>query len=994
MKCNQNWFKRKKLAQAMAFALASSTAVGINAQETDSSEAEAQTEVQNTLEKITVVGSRIRQGGFDEARPVDIIMADTAIKQGISDLGGLLRNSTIAAGSSQVTAATSTAFVENGGEGVQTIGLRGLGANRTLVLLNGRRAGPAGTRGGVSAFDFNTLPLSMVERVEILKDGASSVYGSDAVAGVINIITKKGDGGEIEAFMSQPQDSGGESFRVSGTYGQTFDNGSFRITADYSKQTELAKGDRDFYNCGEQYTFDPDSGERADIIDPRTGKAWCNDLLWGHVWLYDYQDGDTDNVPAGAKAQYDYDGDLGNYLPALETGQPGQISMPDGWYLVNYDPLSDSVTNADHPFQDQESLVPEIETISVFAQADYALTDNIDVYAEALLNRRKSQANGYRQYWSYKYNEDFFATDSLSEGWTGSQWLSPTAITDHSDSGQTVDYSRFVLGVTGDINANWYFDASVQRSRNDGDYYNDIIYDDSITDQNFASGSCVGTQTSVRNVDCVDVPWLSPDLLNGVVSDEVRNFLFGRDYGNTVYKQTTFEAFASGALYELPAGTVNAVIGASYQTDEIVDTPGEQTLLSNVWGSSAAGITKGKDNTTAVFAELQVPILEGEFLVHSLDLDLSARYTDVDSFGDDTTFKVGLNWAITDEFRLRAIRGTSFRSPALFELYLANQSSFSGQRSVDPCINWGTNLDSNAITQTTADNCAADGIASDYAGGAISATIFTGGGAGVLEAETSVSRTLGFIYTANWADLNFSVDWFDIEIKGEVDQLGAANIVSLCYASEFFGSDPLCDQFDRDPGDQRITEVRDSFINIASQINKGYDVELSYSADVGPGTFTFYTQHTFQIESKQALFEDNVIDTNGEFGDPKHVANYTFGYGFDNWLFNWNVNYVGSVSNEQSYFDRIGVNTATYRGQTVDVVLRSDSVMYHNMSVGYDFEDEGVQLTAGIANVFDEAPPRVTTLNLGEVNSVGNSSFYSQYDSYGRRLFLNVSYSF
>lgn len=990
MKAHSTSFKKRRLVQAVAFALAASSAYSINAQEADEPEAEEQ-----VTERIAVVGSRIRQGGFDSARPVDIIMSEAAVKQGITDLGGLLRNSTIAAGSSQVTAATSTAFVQNGGEGAQTISLRGLGANRTLVLLNGRRAGPAGTRGGVSSFDFNTLPISMVERVEILKDGASSVYGSDAVAGVINIITKKGDGGSIEANFSQPLESGGEDFRINGTYGSSFSRGSIRATVDYQKRSELRKGDRDFYNCGEQFITDVDTGERADVIDPRTGNPWCNDLLWGHVWLYDYQDGGpTDNVLPGAKAQFDYDGNLGNFLPPLDTTQPGQINMPPGWFLVNYDRASDGVTNADHPFQDGESFSPKVETISLFVDADYQLTDTMELYSEALFNRRESNANGYRQFWSYKYNENFFAGDPLSAGWTGSQWLSPTAITDHSDSGQTVNYTRFVLGITGDISDTWYFDASIQTSRSDGDYFDDIIFEDAIIDQDFASGSCVGQKTSVRDIDCVDVPWLDPAFLNGQISPEIRDFLFGRDFGNTIYKQSTFEAFASGPLFDLPAGEVNTVVGVSYQTDEIIDTPGEATLARNVWGSTAAGVTQGDDNTKAVFAELQIPVLEDTFLIDFLDLDLSARYTDVSSFGSDTTFKVGLNYAVSDEIRFRASRGTSFRSPALFELFLADQTSFLGQRNVDPCINWQQNLDNGSIGETVAQNCQADGIPGNYPGGTSSATVFTGGGAGVLEAETSVSRTVGFIYTPNFADVNFSIEWFDIQIDGEVTQLGAGNIVGRCYSSEFFATDPLCNQFDREPRDLSISEVRDSFINIASQVNRGIDVELSYTVDVGAGVLNFYTQHTIQLESRRALFEDTEIDTNGEFGDPRRVANYTISYDLDNLSINWNANYIGSVSNEAAYFARVGRTTGRYRGQDVGVTLRSNSVTYHNLSAIYSFEDLGVELTAGVANIFDTAPPRVTTLNLGELNTEGNSAFYSQYDDLGRRIFINTSYSF
>src|SRR5690606_32002628 len=123
--------------------------------------------------------------------------------------------------------------------------------------------------------------------------------------------------------------------------------------------SELQKGDRDYFSCGEQYIFNPDTGERRDVIDPRTGRPACRDLLWGHVWLYDYQ-GPGGNVPS-AQAQFDYDGDLGQYIPgyAVDPNNPDFLVTPPGWFPVNYDRTSDGVANADHPFQDGSSLIPD-----------------------------------------------------------------------------------------------------------------------------------------------------------------------------------------------------------------------------------------------------------------------------------------------------------------------------------------------------------------------------------------------------------------------------------------------------------------------------------------------------------------------------------------------------------------------------------------------------------------------------------------------------------
>lgn len=752
-------------------------------------------------------------------------------------------------------------------------------------------------------------------------------------------------------------------------------------------QEELAQGQRSFFNCAERYIFDPVSGERVDPIDPRTGKAHCNDLLWGHVWLYDYQ-GAGGNVPAGAKAQFDYDGDLANYIPGFATdpSNPDFLVAPPGWFPVAYDRASDAVANADHPFQDRETLIPENELITAYAQGDYELTDSVMLYGEALLNRRTTTSNGYRQFWSYKYNEDFFAGDPLSAGWTGAQWLSPTAITDHSGEKITVDYRRFVLGLNGDF-GNWFWDVSYQDTHNDGEYQSKLIYEDAITPYNFASGSCAGEVTPIRGVDCVDVPWLDPQFLAGNITGEVRDFLFGEQIGNTVYKQQTLEGYITGDLFELPAGPIGVVVGASYQRDSIKDTPGPETLRANTWGQTSAGITEGKHNTKAVFTELQIPVLRDMMFAESVDFNLSGRYTDVSSYGSDYTYKAGVNWQIGQGFRLRASRGTSFRSPALYELYLNNQTSFVGQRAIDPCINWGDGVAAGTTLEIVADNCAADGIPADFGGGAISATVTTGGGAGQLEAETSVAKTVGLVWIPEFID-NFSasIDYFNIEITGEVTSLSAGQIVGNCYISDTFGTEPLCSQFDRDPTDLRITDVRGGYLNISTQVNRGIDMQLGYRIDTPVGELSATYQHTRQLEASQKLFATSEpLDRTGEIGSPKDVGNLMVALDYDDWTFNWTARYIAAVSNGDNI-------TTTYRGEDVRIVVDADAVVYHAFSVTKEFRDAGLDVTFGVANAFDKEPPKVSS--SARVSRLGTSAFYSQYDWLGRRLFLNASYSF
>lgn len=999
--------KNATLARAISCVIATSALGAAESQAQDPGAVEP-----TELGEVAVTGSRIRHDAYSASQPIDIVVPENAASQGISSVSGMLQTSTVAAGSPQVTSATSTAFVQAGGIGAQTLSLRGLGANRTLVLMNGRRAGPAGVRGEVSSFDFNVLPLSVIERVEILKDGASSIYGSDAVAGVVNVITRKGDGATAEGFASQPNESGGEESRFNVSWGKGFERGNFRITADYHREDELERGDRDYFSCGQQFIFDPDTGDRVDVIDPRTGQPHCTDLLWGHVWLYDYQtnftsDGGQGNVPTQRRTlgQFDYDGDLGNFIPgvAVDPDQPWYLSTPPGWFLVNYDRLTDSVANADHPFQNRQSLIPKAERMTFFADGEINLTDNVSVYAEVLLNRRKTTANSYRQFWTYIYNSnfnfvDFFPIDgsgsALSPGWEGAQWLSPTPITDHSDSIIEVDYQRYVAGLRGDIGAGWNWEVSVQKSKSDGDYTDEQIFNDSIADNVFAIDTCVGTTSSVRGAPCVDIPWLDPAFLAGEVSPEVREFLFGVETGNTQYDQWSAEAFISGQLFDMPAGPFGVAIGIHYQEDEILDVPGEITLAGNGWGTTSAGITQGDDTTQAVFAEVEIPLLRDKPAVDSLILTASGRYTDVDSYGTGDTYKVGLNWGITPTFRIRASQGTSFRTPALFELYLANQTSFgSSQRGIDPCIDWGNELAAGNISQTIADNCAAEGIPANFTGGTVTPTIITGGGFGVLKAETSESRTIGFVWQPTFAELSVSVDYFDIEVNDEVDQIGATNIVFGCYDSNFFPNEPLCDLFERVPLlNNGVDNIRDSFINIASQKNRGWDVAALYRTSLPWGSLSIETQHTFQEEDVQALFAETSEDLNGLVGDPDWVGRLNLTFDRGPWSYFWGMNFIGDSSN----YVHFGGNTALYRGETVRVVLDTDMVVYHAASISRDFEDQGLKFLVGVSNVFDEEPPQLSTIGAvgTEVSTIGNSAFYSQYDWLGRRFFLNVTKTF
>ncbi|MGM0630809.1 MAG: TonB-dependent receptor plug domain-containing protein [Pseudomonadota bacterium] len=940
-------------------------------------------------ERIQVTGSRIRTDSFSSDTPIDIISADEATEQGLNTLGELLRTSTIAAGSSQITSALSVGYVTAGGAGTETISMRGLGASRTLVLLNGRRAGPAGTRGQVSAFDMNALPISAIERVEVLKDGASSLYGSDAVAGVINIITKKGDSKSVSVDLSQPFESGGERQRINASIGETFEKGSMRVVLDYNVQKELQRGDRDFYECSERLLYNPD-GSRADPIDPRTGDYHCNDSGFG-LWL---TPAGASNVQSGAKGFYDYDGFLASNgydsINDMANG-PGDLTGPEGFYSGAYSKETDGLWNKAHPFRDKESMVPETKTASVYLQGDYSLTDTTAVYGELLHSSRETETQAYRQFWTADIPTQYA---SAYEGWDGNAGIMPVALTDHYGSDVTVDYSRFVAGLEGSLGF-WDWDVSYQNSYNKGEYGNKVIFRDSMlmAQNHIADGtSCSGETTEFSGKTCVDVPFADPDLLYGNPSDEVRNFLFGYEKGETTYKQQTFEGYITGDLFAVPAGMVSTALGASYQRDEIDDQPGAQSANGNSWGLSSASRTAGSQNTKAVFGEVRVPVLADMAFAQRVDVTGSARWTDVSTYGSDTTFKLGLNWEINDDWRVRASRGTSFRSPALFELYLAGQTGFGGQLSVDPCYDYGAGYEAGTVTEQVYQNCLADGVPTDYDGStSSSATLVTSGGAGNLEAETSVAEGVGFVWTSPEDTFAFSVDYYDVQISGQITSLGGSDIVGSCYRSESFPNDPLCDLFERRDGtddDWGIDIVNGGYVNIASQGTRGADFNFTYQDQFDFGNVRVELEHTAQIEQTYQLFSDSEEENYvNEIGYPKHVGLLNTTFSRDDWSVTWTMRYVDKTNDYKYYGD---TNETTYRGDPVTFVAETPTTFYHTLSGNMNFAD-AFDVTVGVANVFDKEPPMVSP---SYVRAVGNATLYSQYDQLGRRVFANVTYNF
>jgi iron complex outermembrane recepter protein len=1034
-------------------------------------------------ETIVVTGSRLR--GRDETRnpdPVTIIDPTLESREGKLDTADVLQSSPVAAGSTQITSTLSTNFVINGGEGVETINLRGLGDNRTLVLLNGRRAGPAGVRGGVSAFDLNVIPIEAIETIDILKTGASSIYGSDAIAGVVNLVSKKDLRGlEVRGFVTVPEEGGGEQYSLSATYGFGLgDRGHVMIGANYYHHRELERGDRSFLGCPEEHVFSEATGDLADPIDPRTGQPYCGDFLSNIVGLTDVglifqnnlrgpllPDATPPNGTRRPITAVQYDPSLGSILTGANWGNffntnpaiGSQVRVPGGFFPVGaHEATSLAVQNNYDPRVDGDSVIPDTKRFTIFAEAGYELSDRVDLYVEALYNRRKTKTDSSRQLFFFQFPgqadtiyTDFYggyylpfffcenaigdqqcngfaAGDPLNAGFSGGALLQPV-IWAPFDSGTDVKYYRGVAGIRANLDnvlPNGFLDFHIQHSRSDGDYQRTVIFRDAIefgvaewrTDLCADNPYLTGGLTAIRGVPCMDINYTDPRVLAGNYTQAEMDFLFGVDKGNTLYKQTSAELSVGGDVFQLPAGPVKVAVGATIRRDSINDTPGDITLADNIWGSTTSGITAGFERTWELFGEVEVPLLEDLPMIKSLTFSGAARVTNNyaerdfdgahDSDNGNWTYKLAGNWQVTDWLRLRSTYGTSFRAPALFEQFLANESGFLGQ-GIDPCIRWG--LSDNAELQA---NCASQGIPDDYVGAGGSLETFSGGGVGVLDPETSRAWTASVIFTPqSWlwegGKFSFTVDYIDIKVKDQVTQLGAANILSGCYLSDSFPDDPLCDLFERAPegapNEFNILTVRDAYLNIDTQHNKSLDFTTRFRQDLGSlGTLSLLGQLTYQLKDRFKLFQDTVANSNGEVGDPKWVGDLNITWQKAPFTVTYGLTVI-SKTNDLEDLEQIGGTALTannclatnaafaLRGGPYCPVYKLPRVAYHSLSAEIQATRD-FSFLVGVANLFDKKPPLVSTVGtpisaFAQVPTLG-----SYYDYYGRRFFVSAKAKF
>lgn len=1001
------------IAGLVAATMAMTPAVA-SAQSTETTKEEAKKADPTEVDSIVVTGSRIRRDEFSSASPVQIITRSESVLAGTASTAEILQGGTVTSGAAQVDNAF-LGFVTEGGPGANTLSLRGLGAVRTLVLLNGRRLAPAGTRGQVGQADLNTLPSAMVERIEILKDGASSVYGSDAVAGVVNIITRNDiDGVTFEGFTDQTFDGGGAQYRASVVAGKTFDRGNISVSFEHLRGERIKIKDREWAACGRGYLIDPTDGFVYDDKTP-TGELRCNGINYGGGIAHDYI-GAWRSSTGSRTTLTSEPGFVGSYTG---TGTSTALSY-NGWRNVA---STDSRPLA-NPLQNEEDLFSPVRNYTFYGNGNYDLgiLGNAEAYGEILYTRRESSQVGSRQlsldpfgserlgyYYNaptYGANNPLFPTTLAAAGF---QFINPFIFWGNDKSSQEVDYYRASAGIRGDLGfGNWRYDANLMFAKSDASY----TFQSFITDRIRQSLNLViaptgtpaaltitapagtvgagGVYTCASNVgnanpQCVPANLLTENALNGTdIPQALRSWLFKDVTGNTSYEQTTFQFAIDGDLFTLPAGKVGAAFGVELRHDELNDTPPVESQTRSLYNLTSATPTRGKDDIWEVFGEINVPLLANQPFAKQLDASLSARHTNYDSYGSSDTYKVGLTWTPVDWLKLRGTTGTSFRAPGIFERTLGGQSGFYGTTS-DPCYQY-QNLAAASIRRQ---NCAAELTA--LLGASAAATWLPTGGPQVyssgnpdLEAEKSKAKTLGFVIQPDGLNLSFAVDYFEIKIRDQVANFGTA-ILSGCYNDpDFRPGGGLCDFVAaRNSTTGNLTYFVDNYVNIASQGVEGFDFTIRYTRDILDGRFVSTLRATNMKSQTYRLNETDAADEYAGFpGYPKWVGDFDMRYEWKDWIFRWGVDYVSAT--DAARLNGIDPSVDPYH-------TKVEAYFEHSASVQFKGKNDW-EATVGVNNIFGEEPP-IISYGLS-VPRVGSSQLYSGYDNRGRSLFVNLVKSF
>jgi outer membrane receptor protein involved in Fe transport len=958
-------FMNNKMANSVRIALAFGAVS--TAAFTANSAVAAEEDAAKKVERIEVTGSRLKRTDLETATPVTTVTGEEMKAMGIQDVGQFMQSSPIMSGSPAMTT------TNNGGNGGTFVELRGLGSERTLVLINGRR---------VVSSDFQGIPSSMIERIEVLKDGASATYGADAVAGVVNIITKKNfEGVEVTAMQKAYFDvdsSGQNSFNI--VAGKTFSDGSFLVGLDYVKEKPITQGDVknvEFFQA--PYLVDSVEGVKSFIANGLiTSGPDANAFIYG-----------SGSTPCGNFTVAGRPGSWTNgNCPAKGTdGKPADADMRRF--------VGGGANNDTYNYNPINLMQTPYTKVNFFVEGNFQLNDSTNIYSETRINKRESNQELAETPYDTQFDPGFLLPNGRN-GVSKDNYYNPFgADVNRSrrrmvEAGRTFeqDVTRFqqVFGISGentlvdgwtyDVSSNYAYSqtTSIDRGQLFGPNLGKAL-GPSFKD---ATGKIVcGTPGAVID-GCVPLNVFGGP---GTITKEMLDYISAPllDADNSDLLQVT--AFTGGDLFELPGGIVAGGFGVEYLKETFEQERDSGKFLSVVSGNKGKVLQQGEYDNTSVFAEFEIPLLPESDFVKRMDLKVGARHDDFSHVGTADTYQVGLVWEVVDGLMLRSNYGTVFRSPTLVDLYGPAADSF--PQAVDPCSTstWAT------AVQATRDRCLAAGVPAGGSPNLDTQQLAKVGGNANVKPEEGDTFTAGVAYSPDFIEgLGLTVDYWEVNIEGSIDSISAGDSLQGCYVG---GIQRLCDNVVRD-NTGYISYVKGLTQNLFEKNAKGIDTEVSYSLDTEIGRFNFNTVWTHFLQREDEKYSGatstfELSDLSGRFVDDTSYAtdkaSFSVSYDWEDLNIVYRATYVGALEYNAADF-QWGFDPAEVEG----LVAKVDTYLYHDISATYNFSTNTI-VSVGIDNVTDELPPYIE-------NAFNGNTDESTYRLFGRGYFVKFTQKF
>jgi outer membrane receptor protein involved in Fe transport len=880
------------------------------------SETPAVSQAESVLSEVVVTGSRIVRDGYQAPIPTTVLGAEALAAKAPVNIADFVNELPAFAGS--VTPTTATQALSAGGVGINALNLRNLGANRTLILLDGQRVGASTLSGWV---DVNQFPQALVKRVEVVTGGASADWGSDAIAGVVNFILDKeftGIKGNAQGGVTTYGDN--ENYNVSLAAGTGFADGKGHVlfSVEYADAAGIiGQGDRKWYN-GAKIFFNPaytaTNGQPQLINSPGVGFATA--------------------TPGGIITS----GPLrGTYFG--EGGTPGQLNyglvggnfMQGGqWQYADYSTTA--------------SLAPKSERGNVFGRLSYALTDRFEVFAQASYTESNSRGSVGNQ-WNFGNltirGDNAFIPASLASQLAGTtfsmgsfnQDLGPIiAVTERSSW-------RAVLGANGDFDAlgrNWNWDVYGQRTVNDLYFESSITntsrYREAIDAVRNANGVivCRSTLTNPNN-GCVPYNIFG----TGVVDANARNYVLGRPWADNELTEDVVAATLRGEPFSTWAGSVSIATGIEYR-EESVTGSNDPLATTNSYFAANYKPTFGSYNVKEGFFETVVPLLKDSSFGETLNFNGGVRVADYSTSGSATTWKAGLDYTPINDITFRVTRSRDIRAPNLGEVFASNVTSTASP--TDP-----------------------------FRGNVANTVFIVTRGNPDLQPEVADTLGLGVVLRPSFLpDFAASIDYYDIDIEGVITTVAIQDVINQCFA----GNAALCPSIVRDAAGV-LSEIRVQPVNLATQTARGVDFELSYrhSLDSIPalqGNLTFRVLATRFLKNTFANGVNAPIEyagTNSQNGNTAGLIpstpdwRYSATAGWDNGTatVTFTARGVSDGVYSNAYIECVsGCPTSTATNQTIND-NHVPGAIYFDTSASYQFSS-GYTLYAAVDNIANRAP--------------------------------------